>query len=218
MKDMIFVHCSATPANWMSDKPVEAKRDTIKRWHTIDRGWSDIGYACVIDRDGSVAWGRDLDDDGDYYEETAAAARGFNTRGVHICLLGGAGSNENDSFSDHFTPEQDLAARKIIMDIMNHFNKKMWVRGHNEVAAKACPGFQVKDWWNDRPTKKKTILTSTTNQAAVGAMTANLVGGGTVISKLNDTSQTIAIVCVVLIALFLVYIMRERIKKLARGI
>jgi len=52
--DTIFVHCSATRPEWMSDKPLKDKVAEIGRWHK-DKGSSQIGYHWVIDRDGSVA-------------------------------------------------------------------------------------------------------------------------------------------------------------------
>ena len=60
----IFVHCSATRRDWMSDQSAEAKRDEIDRWHR-QRGWKGFGYHYLIDRDGTVvAYEWDLDDDG----------------------------------------------------------------------------------------------------------------------------------------------------------
>lgn len=142
--DTIFIHCSATRADWMIGKPLADKVSEIKRWHTDPkpkgRGWRDIGYHWLIDRDGRAIAGRTPE------TRPGAHARGHNEGSIAICLLGGHGSSENDAFEDNFTPEQDAALRKLIAEIGARHPIKH-VRGHNEVAAKACPGFNVSMWW-----------------------------------------------------------------------
>jgi N-acetylmuramoyl-L-alanine amidase len=140
----IFVHCSATAPGWLKDDLIKQRRE-ITRWHVEERGWAGIGYNTLIGRRGEYALGRDLDGDGNSYEEVGAHAYGHNKNSVAICLLGGRGSNERDQFRDHFTEAQ---ARSLANEISRL--KARWpnarVRGHNEVAAKACPGFNVQDW------------------------------------------------------------------------
>lgn len=214
-KDQIFIHTSATRPEWMQGRTVEAKRNEIRRWHVQDRGWVDIGYAVIIDRDGSIAYGRDLDKDGDFYEETAAAAKGYNKRGVHICLLGGHGGSANDKFSDHYTPAQERALRQEIEKIMLAVGKTMWVRGHNEVANKACPCFQVKEWWEKKPPRKMTESTTlqATGVGAVGTATTVISG----VAALDSNAQVYVIIGGVLVLLALAWIARERIKAWGRG-
>ena len=143
----IIIHCSATKPDWMAGHSVEEKRDEIRRWHVEDNGWSDIAYASVIDRDGSRAAGRDLDKDGDVYEEIGAHTKGMNDEYGGFCLLGGHGSNEKDDFFDHFMMEQEIAALKEIRAIEEYAGRPLPVHGHNEFAAKACPGFDVRVWY-----------------------------------------------------------------------
>ena len=147
-KDSIVIHCLATRKEWGMYKDVDDIVKEVRKWHVVDNGWRDIGYSMVIGYDGSVAMGRDLDNDGDVYDETAAAARGWNKRGIHIALVGGHGSNANDNFFDHFTPEQEKALVKEIRKILK-MKPGMRVMGHNEVAAKSCPGFDVAPWWKE---------------------------------------------------------------------
>lgn len=213
-KTQIFVHCSATRPEWWSAKSLEDKVREFRRWH-LARGFADIAYAVIIDRDGKVAYGRDLDNDGDFYEETAAAAKGYNTVGVHICLVGGHGSSENDKFSDHFTKEQDFAVRQEIQKIMRVVGKSLWVRGHNEVAAKACPGFNVQEWWEGRPPRG--MSESTTLQATGLGSVATLGGAFTGIGQLDGNAQIIAIVVAGLALFAFAWIARERIKKWGSG-
>lgn len=139
----LIVHCAATPPEWMADKSLPEQVDEIRRWHR-DRGWSDIGYHYVIGRDGYWMEGRPV-------EKIGAHVRGRNSRSVGICLIGGKSSNENDQFSDHFTPEQDAALRKMLETLSTRFPKVTRISGHNQYAAKACPGFQVQDWLKETP-------------------------------------------------------------------
>ena len=137
--DTIWIHCAATRPQWMAGHTLAAKVEEIRRWH-IALNWRDIGYHWIIDRDGQIAPGR---------PETVKGShvRGYNDRSLGICLIGGHGSNATDRFEDHFTPQQKTALRHLISDIKSRTPIRA-VRGHNEVAAKACPGFHVdqEDW------------------------------------------------------------------------
>ncbi len=135
----IILHCSATRPEWMAGRPVAEKVAEIRRWHVRDRGWSDIGYHFVIDRDGAVARGRPV-------ERVGAHTVGKNAMTIGVCLIGGHGSDADDAFADNFTPEQDKAARLIIAQLRKQFPAINRVTGHNNYAAKACPGFRVASW------------------------------------------------------------------------
>ena len=130
-----FIHCADT---WPHQDVGIAD---FTKWH-LARGWRGVGYNYGIRRSGQVEFGRDLDDDGDIWEEIGAHARGYNSRSLGICLAGGKGSNENDRFEDHFTPEQRIALAALMHGIQGALPKIKWL-GHNAVAANACPGFQV---------------------------------------------------------------------------
>lgn len=135
----IFIHCSATKP----DQNVGA--ETIRDWHVNGRGWRDIGYHFVIRRNGTVETGRDLDHDGDIFEETGAHVRGHNAGSLGICLEGGFGSREDDPFLVHFNSSQRTALAAILVVLKGAFPAAT-IHGHNEFAAKACPGFQVQPW------------------------------------------------------------------------
>ncbi|MDO5641705.1 MAG: N-acetylmuramoyl-L-alanine amidase, partial [Paracoccus sp. (in: a-proteobacteria)] len=106
----IVIHCAATRPGWMVGQSLASKVAEIRRWHMRDRGWKDIGYHGVIDRDGAYARGRD-------YSVIGAHVVGHNTGTIGLCLLGGHGSAATDSFADHYTPAQDAALRRIIAEI-----------------------------------------------------------------------------------------------------
>ena len=149
----IIVHCTATRADWMAGYPTGSKVAEVKTWH-LARGFSDIGYHFLIDRDGTVAQGRPL-------ELIGAHVAGHNTGTIGISLFGGFGSTEVDDFFDNFTAEQDLAARVLIADLRGRFPAIKLVTGHNQYAAKACPGFQVSEWLGE------TIVVNTPGRATV---------------------------------------------------
>ena len=138
----IVVHCTATRPDFMEGKPTSAKVAEVKRWH-LANGWSDIGYHFLVDRDGTVATGRPV-------SVTGAHVAGHNTGTIGISLFGGHGSAETDKFADHFTPAQDEALRELLASLMAKYGIKK-VTGHNEYAAKACPGFKVAAWLASKP-------------------------------------------------------------------
>ena len=146
----IVIHCAAVPANWMIDKTVKEQVAEIRRWH-LARKFSDIGYHSVGHQDGSIGDGRDLDQDGNIWEEIGAHVRGNNDDTLSYCLIGGAGSKADDQFEDHFTSAQDKALRDWIRDRLEQFPTITKISGHNQYAAKACPGFYVPDWWARKP-------------------------------------------------------------------
>lgn len=135
----IWIHCSATRADWWKSRSTNQKVGEVRRWHMEDRGWSDIGYHFLIDRNGKVATGRPMSRNG-------AHVKGHNRGTIGICLIGGHGSAETDSFGEHFTGDQAVALRKLLADLQRQYGPNLRVRGHNEVAAKACPGFNVQKW------------------------------------------------------------------------
>jgi peptidoglycan hydrolase-like protein with peptidoglycan-binding domain len=134
----IVVHCSATRPDWMGNARLADQVAEIRRWHIEDRGWRTIGYHWVIGRDGSILPGR-------AETEIGAGVEGHNRGVIHICLIGGAGSAETDSFTRNFTGRQDIALRGLMQGIAMRTGIRR-ISGHNEWAAKACPGFNVPDW------------------------------------------------------------------------
>lgn len=157
--DEVIVHCSATRPEWMANNSTQDKVAEIRRWNVKDRGWRDTGYNFLIDRDGALAGGRDLDDDGDFLEEVGAHTKGYNSHSIGVCLIGGYASSADDEFSDHFTPEQDAALRSFIDDMLRRFGD-IRISGHNEHAAKACPGFNVGQWLAQSPPRPPSPIKS----------------------------------------------------------
>jgi N-acetylmuramoyl-L-alanine amidase len=136
----IIVHCSATRPEWMAGQAMADKVAEIRRWHIKDRGWKDIGYHYLIDRNGIVATGRPV-------EQVGAHVQGHNTGTIGVCLIGGHGSSETDRFDQHFTAQQDKALRALLADLKRKHTGVSKITGHNQYATKACPGFNVGAWY-----------------------------------------------------------------------
>jgi len=104
------------------------EKDTaqVKRYH-LSRGWRDIGYNFVIERDGKVVDGRSLDISG-------AHARGFNSKAIGVALIG--------NFEKRLPTEQQLKAlaKLLLKLIKDHGIKPLQVFGHNEKKRTLCPG------------------------------------------------------------------------------
>ncbi|PZX19830.1 N-acetylmuramoyl-L-alanine amidase [Palleronia aestuarii] len=147
MRDIteIIVHCSATRPTFMQGQTTKTKVAEIRRWHIEDRKWSNIGYHLLIDRDGTIANGRDM-------TRTGAHVQGHNTGTIGICLFGAHGAAATDRFSDHFTAAQDKALRYVIADLRSKYGALL-VSGHNQYANKGCPGFFVPDWLDQEKTE-----------------------------------------------------------------
>lgn len=159
----INIHCSATKPQWLAGQGIKAKVAEITRWHVEDNGWNAIGYHFVVDRDGTVNRGRRVDMVGAFEPKC-------NARAIGVCLIGGYGSNSNDQFEKHYTPEQDEALRKLIRIIQHQHPAAKKITGHNDYANKACPGFKVDRWLARKP--PRTFSESGTVQGSAVATTA----------------------------------------------
>jgi hypothetical protein len=140
--------------------PTAKKVEEITRWHVKDRGWRTIGYHYLIDRNGTVATGRPV-------EQVGAHVQGHNTGTIGVCLIGGHGSSETDQFAEHFTPAQDKALRHLLADLQHRY-KIGKVTGHNSYAAKACPGFNVLKWLGKPIVESAHVAASAPQRPVVG--------------------------------------------------
>ncbi|WP_424974275.1 N-acetylmuramoyl-L-alanine amidase [Dinoroseobacter sp. S124A] len=135
--NLIAIHCTATDPDWMQGQTAKSKVMEIDRWHKA-RGWRGFGYHLLIDRDGTTAPGRD-------FAEAGAHIKGHNANSIGIVLVGARGASAMDSFSDHFTADQERTLRAELASLQARFPGAL-VKGHNEFANKGCPGFQVGPW------------------------------------------------------------------------
>lgn len=169
--DMIVVHCTATRPEWQSEQSTKAKVSEVKRWHT-DKGWSDIGYHYLIDRDGTIADGRPV-------ERAGAHAKGYNSNSIGIAIFGGHGGTANDEFEDNFTDAQDRALRRLIAQLQMEFPNINQVIGHNDLpkVTKACPTFKVQRWIKQDKTPEKEPRKSLAQSKTIQASQITKIAG-----------------------------------------
>lgn len=131
----IILHCTATPEG--EDYTVEQ----IRQMH-LARGFSDIGYHFLIDREGKVHAGRPT-------AIAGAHCEGHNTRSIGVCYVGGCPKrttpNWQNTGKDTRTAAQRAALEKLVKELLKLYPGAT-VHGHNEFAARACPSFNVKTW------------------------------------------------------------------------
>jgi N-acetyl-anhydromuramyl-L-alanine amidase AmpD len=129
--DEIIIHCASTKPSMDTDAA------DIDRWHR-ERGFLKIGYHFVIKRDGTVETGREL-------LEVGAHAKGHNSRSVGVCMIGGM-KQESSASETNFTKAQWASLAKVVDELVETFPEAR-VRGHDEVANKECPTFNVAAWY-----------------------------------------------------------------------
>lgn len=89
----------------------------------------------VIDRNGAVAPGRQATEIDAYVE--------INNRGtIGTCLFGGFGAKADDPFEKSIAAEQAALFARLIAEITGRIGVRS-DPGHNDYAAKSCPGFRV---------------------------------------------------------------------------
>ncbi len=151
--EFIVVHCSATRPS--SGTTVE----TIRRYHMEVNRWSDIGYHFVIERDGSIRPGRNLDSAGAHVNMTPYGGESYNGRSVGVCLIGGL--SEAGVPTANYTTRQyanlrillaGLQARYPGSTVCGHRNLSPDLNDNGKVEAneyvKDCPCFDVIEWYS----------------------------------------------------------------------
>lgn len=128
----IIIHCADTPAGR------DDRADDIRRWHKTERGWSDIGYHYVIDIDGTIEAGRDI-------EKAGAHCAGHNANSIGICYVGGKLFNKP---ADTRTDAQK-ASLLLLLKYLRQRYPKAKIYGHRDFAQKACPCFDAKTEYKD---------------------------------------------------------------------
>ena len=133
----IIIHHTASTKNL--DDPAKAIRD-IYVWHTLSRGWGDIGYNYIIDQQGNIYEGRY----GGEMVVGAHAGRG-NFGSIGIAVLG--------NYQDEEPPEAVVTAlTALVREKAQRYNIDTEgaslfrgeaypnVMGHRDIMSTACPG------------------------------------------------------------------------------
>lgn len=140
----LVIHCTATPEGR------EVSSDDIRRWHTSPvsqggRGWKQVGYTDMVHLDGRVERLVANNEDAfvDSWEITNGAV-GYNGFGRHIVYVGGLASDAKTP-KDTRTAAQLRVMKAYVTSFHDRF-PNVRIIGHNEIAAKACPSFDVQKW------------------------------------------------------------------------
>lgn len=140
----LVLHCTATPEGR------EVTAADIRRMHTAPvseggRGWKQVGYTDIIHLDGKVERlvANNEDANVDPWEITNGAT-GYNSVSRHVVYSGGM-TKDMKAPKDTRTPAQRKAMEEYVRDFHRRF-PTVKIIGHNEVAAKACPSFDVQAW------------------------------------------------------------------------
>jgi hypothetical protein len=140
----LVLHCTATPEG----RPVTSAE--IRRWHTDPvsrggRGWKQVGYTDMIHLDGKVERLVQNNEDANVDPwEITNGAKGYNSTSRHVVYVGGV-ARDGKTPRDTRTLKQLKAMEAYVKDFHRRF-PAVKIIGHNELAAKACPSFDVKKW------------------------------------------------------------------------
>lgn len=140
----LVIHCTATPEGR------EVTSADIRRWHLSPvakggRGWKQVGYTDLIHLDGKIERLVDNNEDANVDPwEITNGAKGYNSVSRHIVLAGGC-ARDGKTPKDTRTAAQTASLTAYVKDFHRRF-PNVRIIGHNEIAAKACPSFDVQKW------------------------------------------------------------------------
>lgn len=126
---MVVLHCSDTRPN--QDFTIEKLRACHKA-----RGFGNMpGYHLYVRRDGSLYYCRPVSVRGCH-------VKGYNAHSIGVCYEGGHSDSPEYKYEDNRTAEQLVVLDEVLRTLLESFPQARLV-GHNELAAKACPCFDV---------------------------------------------------------------------------
>ena len=131
--DKIIIHHSGGTAKDPLADTSHHTFEIIKNYH-VSKGWGDIGYNWLIEKDGSIHKGRD---------ETVPGAHtiGQNTKSIGVCLVG------NFDFSLP-TKEQEESLKVVYKDLITRYPiLRGQVFPHRAFSTKSCYGNRLPDDW-----------------------------------------------------------------------
>lgn len=139
----LVIHCTDTPEGR------EVSSAEIRAWHTAPtskggRGWRQVGYTDMVHLDGRVE--RLVENNEDAYVddwEITNGVKGYNSISRHIVYVGGR--TRAGKLADTRTAAQKAALADYVRDFHNK-HPQVKIVGHRDLAAKACPCFDVASW------------------------------------------------------------------------
>jgi hypothetical protein len=129
---MVFIHTSVT-AQLPKNATVRQEKDAMLTLQGIafGRGFSDISYSFVIFPSGRIYEGRG-------WGKEQAATLGYNVVSYSICMGG-----NTDMYHETKAQRDSIVWLIERGQKQDRIKEKVDVRGHREVAPKACPGRHV---------------------------------------------------------------------------
>lgn len=126
-----ILHCAAINTGQFSHMGAFQVFATIDRWHR-ERGFRCFGYHGLFMPDGTFYSGRPFD-------QIGAHVIGHNTGTLGFLLIESKKIDQIRDYDAYFTMRQRLAVKAKLA----HIPGLQKVSGHNDYAAKLCPGFKV---------------------------------------------------------------------------
>jgi N-acetylmuramoyl-L-alanine amidase len=123
----IIVHCTATKEG------VATTTEQIKHYH-MTHGWTDIAYNYVIELDGSIHNGRDVNKVGGH-------TTNHNAHSIGVVYVGGL--DKQGKAKDTRTEAQKASLLKLLKQLKAMYPKAV-IYGHRNFARKDCPCFDAK--------------------------------------------------------------------------
>lgn len=124
----IIIHCTATPEGR------DVTKEEITSWHK-QRGFSTIGYHYLVQRNGCIEEGRDVNVSGAHCE-------GHNSRSLGVCYVGGM-TADGKKPKDTRTPQQKQQLLNLLKQLRSLYPSAR-IYGHRDFAKKDCPCFDAK--------------------------------------------------------------------------
>lgn len=186
----LAVHHTATTADL--DNPRQAIRN-IQYFHAVRRGWGDIGYNYIVDRQGNIYEGRDGGKD-----IIGGHSREINKVSVGITLLG--------NYQDEDVPEAAMESlAKLLHSLADDYDldvngydvyeSKRYpvLGGHSDYSATSCPGVYGKSFL---PILRNMIRKADENLdyeiESIGSLTANVKNGFLTSSSLRPEIRNLS--------------------------
>ena len=139
----LVIHCTATAEG----REVTAAQLRAAHTNPVSkggRGWRVVGYTDMIHLDGRIERLVDNNEDANVDPwEITNGAKDYNTVSRHEVYIGGLDKKEKPK--DTRTEAQKEALKRYVLDFHRRF-PDVKIIGHNEVAAKDCPCFDVQKY------------------------------------------------------------------------
>jgi N-acetylmuramoyl-L-alanine amidase len=150
----LMIHCTATPEGKLYTG------EQIRKMHCDPpprgRGWKQVGYSDIIHQDGVVENLVTYDNDSTIQpREITNGSVGRNSETRHVAYIGGVTVNGKHA-KDTRTIEQYHALKDYVYSFLE-MEPDGIVMGHNQVASKACPSFDVPKWLAEIGVQKRNI-------------------------------------------------------------